>query len=97
MTPIGSIDRQGNQLEQGLYMHQASSRAALVTRVDGNSNSTNYFPNTGGNRVPSRYLTPVSPEFTSWLLQQEDFIIWLNGQTRGKPDLEKAVRRSLRI
>lgn len=95
MTPLGQIDQRGNQLEQGLYIHQKSRRAALVKGVHGNSCSIKYFPGSDGRRIPARDLMPFSPEITSYFLQQQDFLIWVNNQIRGNPDLEKAVRKSL--
>ena len=95
MTPIGPIDRLGNQLVPGLYMHQKSRRVALVTRADDNSHSANYFPNSGGKGIQARYLTPFTPEMASTLLQQEDVLRWLSNQTRERPDLRRAVNRSL--
>jgi len=96
MTPIGPIDQLGNRLEQGLYMHQKSRRVVLVTHVDGNSYTIKYFPGLDGNsRVPARYLTPFTPEMATNFLQQRDSIVWLSDQIRERPDLRRAVTRSL--
>ena len=93
MTPIGPIDRLGNRLEQGLYMHER--RVVLVTRVGDSSYSVEYFSKSDGKKILARYLTPLSPEMASTLLQQEDVLRWLNNQTMERPDLRRAVKRSL--